>query len=71
MTDTELNAASVAIGLQQQAICCISWKRIEIKIYRTVILSVVLYGCKTWSPTLREEHRLRVSENRVEEDIWT
>jgi hypothetical protein len=33
--------------------------------YKTVILSVVLYGCETWSLTLREEHRLRVSENRV------
>ena len=30
------------------------------KIYRTIILPVVLYGCETWSLTLREEHRLRV-----------
>jgi hypothetical protein len=37
----------------------------EIKIYRTVILSVVLYGCETWSLTLREESRLRVFGNRV------
>jgi hypothetical protein len=36
-----------------------------IGIYKTVILLVVLYGCKTWSLTLREEHRLRVFENRV------
>jgi hypothetical protein len=36
-----------------------------IKIYRTIILPVVLYGCETWSLTLREEHRLRVFENRV------
>jgi hypothetical protein len=35
------------------------------KIYRTIILSVVLYGCETWSLTLREEPRLRVFENRV------
>jgi hypothetical protein len=35
------------------------------KIYKTVILSVVLYGCETWSLTLREEHRLRVFEERV------
>jgi hypothetical protein len=34
-------------------------------IYRTIILPVVLYGCETWSLTLREEHRLRVFENRV------
>ena len=37
----------------------------KIKIYRTIILPVVLYGCETWSPTLREERRLRVFENRV------
>jgi len=40
-------------------------KNLKIKIYRTVILPVVLYGCETWSPTLREERRLRVGENRV------
>jgi hypothetical protein len=32
---------------------------------QTIILPVVLYGCETWSPTLLEEHRLRVFENRV------
>ena len=37
----------------------------KIKIYRNIILCVVLYGCETWSLTLREEHRLRVCENRV------
>jgi len=40
-------------------------KNLKIKIYRTIILSVVLYGCETWSVTLREERRLRVFENRV------
>jgi hypothetical protein len=33
--------------------------------YKTIILPVVLYGCETWSLRLREEHRLRVFENRV------
>jgi hypothetical protein len=33
--------------------------------YRTIILPVVFYGCETWSLTLKEECRLRVSENRV------
>jgi hypothetical protein len=33
--------------------------------YKTIILPVVLYGCETWSLTLREEHRLRVFDNRV------
>ena len=37
----------------------------DIKIYRTIILPAVLYGCETWSLTLREERRLRVFENRV------
>ena len=41
------------------------FKNLKIKIYRTIILPVVLYGCETWSLTLREEYRLRVFENRV------
>jgi hypothetical protein len=40
-------------------------KIVKIKIYRTIILPVVLYGCETWSLTLKEERRLRVFENRV------
>jgi hypothetical protein len=44
---------------------CLISKNLNIKIDKTVIFTVVLYGCKTWSVTLREEHRLRVSENRV------
>jgi hypothetical protein len=40
-------------------------KYLKIKIYKTVILPVVLYGCETWSLTLREEYRLRVFETRV------
>jgi hypothetical protein len=40
-------------------------KKIKIRIYRTNILPVVLFGCETWSLTLKEESRLRVFENRV------
>jgi hypothetical protein len=40
-------------------------KNLKIKIYRTIILPVVLYGCETWSLTLREERRLREFGNRV------
>jgi hypothetical protein len=40
-------------------------KKLQIKIYETVILPVVLYGCETWSLTLREEQRLRFFEKRV------
>jgi hypothetical protein len=42
-------------------------KNVKIRKYKTVILLVVLYGCETWSPTIREEHRLMVFENRV---LW-
>jgi hypothetical protein len=40
-------------------------KNKKIRIYRTIIFPVVPYGCETWSLTLRQEHRLRVFENRV------
>jgi hypothetical protein len=40
-------------------------RSVKVKIYKTIILLVVLYGCETGSLTLREEHRLRVFENRV------
>ena len=39
-------------------------KNIKMKIYRIIILSLILYGCETWSLTLREERRLRVFGNR-------
>jgi len=41
------------------------WGNLKFKIYRNIILSVGLFGCETWSLTLREERRLRVFENRV------
>jgi hypothetical protein len=40
-------------------------ENVKIKIYRTIILPAVLYGCETWSLALREECRLRVLENEV------
>jgi hypothetical protein len=43
---------------------CLFSRTVKVKIYKTIILPV-LYGCGTWSLTLREEHRLRVFENRV------
>jgi hypothetical protein len=45
-------------------------KNIKIRINETTILPVVLYGCETWSLTLREEHRLRLFENRVLRGIF-
>jgi hypothetical protein len=40
-------------------------KNLKIRIYKTIILPVVLYGCETWSLTLREEHRLRMFVYKV------
>jgi hypothetical protein len=45
-------------------------KNLKIRIYKTISLPVVLYGCETWSLTLRKEHRLRVFENRVLRKIF-
>jgi hypothetical protein len=38
---------------------------VKVRIYKTIILPVILYGCETWSLTVRKEHKLRVFENRV------
>jgi hypothetical protein len=43
---------------------------VKVKIYKTIILPVVLYGCDNWSLTLREEYRLRVSEKKVVKRIF-
>ncbi|KAJ4434333.1 hypothetical protein ANN_22890 [Periplaneta americana] len=45
-------------------------KILKVRIYKTVILSVLLYGCETWTLTLSEEHRLRVFENKVLRKIF-
>jgi hypothetical protein len=44
---------------------CLLYRNVRVKTYNTTILSVVLYGCESWSLTLREEHRLVVFEYRV------
>jgi hypothetical protein len=45
-------------------------KNVKIRIYKTTILPVVLYGCETWSLTLREGHKLRVFKNRLLRKIF-
>jgi hypothetical protein len=45
-------------------------KNLKIRIYKTIILPVFLYGCDTWPLTLREEHRLRVFKSRVLKRIF-
>jgi hypothetical protein len=46
------------------------FKNLKVKTYKTTIFPVVLYGCKTWSLSLKEEHRLRVFENRAMRRIF-
>ena len=45
-------------------------KKLKVNTYKTIILPVVLYSSETWSLTLREEHRLRVIENKVLRKIF-
>jgi hypothetical protein len=60
------------LAVIQSKIFCfpVSYKKRKFKIYKTVILPVVLYGCETWSLTLREKHRLMVFENRLLRKIF-
>jgi hypothetical protein len=44
---------------------CLLSKNVKVRIYKTIILRLVQYGCETWSLTVREKHKLRVFENRV------
>jgi hypothetical protein len=44
---------------------CLLSRNVKVKIYKNIILLVVLYGCETWSLSLKEKYRLRVFENRV------
>jgi hypothetical protein len=46
-------------------------KNLKITIYTNIVLPMVLYGCETWSLTLRKEHGRGVFENGAQEDIWT
>jgi hypothetical protein len=43
----------------------LQYRNVKVKIYKTITLPAVLFGCETWSLTLREGHRLRVFQNRV------
>jgi hypothetical protein len=45
-------------------------RNVKVKIYKTVIVPIILYGCETWSLKLRDEHRLRVFEKRVLKSIF-
>jgi hypothetical protein len=58
-------------SIQSLLSSCLLSRNVKVKIYKTIILPVVLYGCETWSLMLREEHGLGVFENRVLKNIWT
>jgi hypothetical protein len=56
--------------VQKLVSSCLLSVNIKIKMYRSMILPVVVYGCETWSVTLKDEHRLRVFNNRVLRKIF-
>jgi hypothetical protein len=63
---SSLNSGNASYhSVQSLLSSCLLTRNVKVKIYKTVILPVVLHGCETWSLSLREEHRLRVFENRV------
>jgi hypothetical protein len=56
--------------IQFRTLSCLLSKNVKIRAFKTIISHVVLYGCKNWSLTLRDEHRLRVFEYRVLRKIF-
>jgi hypothetical protein len=60
-----LNSGNACYHSVQNILSCLLSKNIKIRIKKIIILPVVLYGCETWSLTLREENRLRVFEKRL------
>ena len=76
MRDTESELLLSGSGDKEKCLCVpdtvqnllsssLLYKNLKIRLQRTIILPVVLYGCETWSPILKEERRLSVFENRV------
>jgi hypothetical protein len=63
--ESRLNSGSACYRSVKSLSSRLLSRNVKVKIYKTIILSVVLYGCETGSLTLRGEHRLRVLENRV------
>jgi hypothetical protein len=64
--DSGLNSGNVCYHSVQSLLSSrLLSRNVKVKIYKTIILPVVFYGCETWSLTLREENRLRVFENGV------
>jgi hypothetical protein len=59
------NVRNACYHSNQSLLSCLLSRKLKVKIYKTIIRPVVLYGCETWFLTLRVEHRLRVFENRL------
>jgi hypothetical protein len=71
MQEEELNSGNACYHSVQSILSSrLLSRNVKVKIYKTIILPVVLYGCETWSVALREEHRLRVFENRIVRRIF-
>jgi hypothetical protein len=68
---SRLNSGNAYYHLVQSLLSsCLLSRNTKVKIYKTTILPIALYRCDTWSLTFREEHRWRVSENRVLRGIF-
>jgi hypothetical protein len=66
-----LNSGNACYYSVQNLLSLRLFTNIQIRIYTTIILPVVLYGCDTWPLILREENTLSVTEQAAEEHIWT
>jgi hypothetical protein len=68
---SRLNSGKACYHLVQNLLSSrLLFRNVKVKVYKTIILPVVLYGCETCSLTLWDEHRLRVFENRVLRGIF-
>jgi hypothetical protein len=66
MIKSRLNSGNACYtSFQSLLSSCLLSRNAKVRIYKTLILPLVLCGCETWSVTLREEHGLRVYDNRV------
>jgi hypothetical protein len=63
------NIATVQSGTFCLVVCCL--KNVMLRIYKTVVLSAILYECRTWSLTLRDKRRCMMCENRVLRRIFS
>jgi hypothetical protein len=68
---SRLNSGNACYHLVQSLLSArLLSRNVKVKLYETIMLRIVLYKCESWSLTLREEHRLRVFENRVPSRIF-